>query len=68
MFHKTITISLQAYEAPRRSNETGEVSSEAILRLARSLPDLPELVGVRRRRARRGKSEGSEGIGGHRLR
>ncbi len=46
MPHKTITISLEAYEALLRLKRPGESFSDAILRLARSVPDLSELEGV----------------------
>jgi Uncharacterized conserved protein len=44
--HKTITISLEAYEALRRLKRPGESFSDVILRLARSQPDLSELAGA----------------------
>jgi predicted CopG family antitoxin len=46
MPRKTITISLEAYEALRRLKRPGESFSDAILRLARSQPDLSELTGA----------------------
>jgi predicted CopG family antitoxin len=46
MPHKTITISLEAYEALLRLKRPGESFSDAILRLARRIPDLSELEGV----------------------
>jgi predicted CopG family antitoxin len=44
--HKTITISLEAYEALRRLKRPGESFSDVILRLARGQPELSELAGV----------------------
>jgi len=46
MPHKTITISLEAYEALLRLKRPGESFSDVILRLARRIPDLSELEGV----------------------
>jgi len=46
MPHKTITISLEAYEALLRLKRPGESFSDVILRLARSVPDLSELEGI----------------------
>jgi len=46
MPHRTITISLEAYEALLRLKRPGESFSDLILRLARSVPDLSELEGV----------------------
>uniref|UniRef100_A0A7C4BBI4 Antitoxin n=1 Tax=Thermofilum pendens TaxID=2269 RepID=A0A7C4BBI4_THEPE len=46
MPHRTITISLEAYEALLRLKRPGESFSDVILRLARSVPDLSELEGV----------------------
>jgi predicted CopG family antitoxin len=46
MPHKTITISLEAYEALLRLKRPGESFSDAILRLAKRIPDLSELEGV----------------------
>jgi predicted CopG family antitoxin len=44
--HKTITISLEAYEALRRLKRPGESFSDVILRLARGQPELSELAGA----------------------
>jgi len=44
--HKTITISLVAYEALRRLKRPGESFSDVILRLARSQPELSGLAGA----------------------
>lgn len=46
MPHKTITISLEAYEALRRLKRPGESFSDVILRLARGQPELSELAGA----------------------
>ena len=46
MPRKTITISLEAYEALRRLKRPGESFSDAILRLAKSIPNLSELAGT----------------------
>jgi predicted CopG family antitoxin len=46
MPRKTITISLEAYEALRRLKRPGESFSDAILRLAKSIPNLSELAGA----------------------
>jgi predicted CopG family antitoxin len=46
MPRKTITISLEAYEALRRLKKPGESFSDVILRLAKSQPELSELAGA----------------------